>query len=276
MFDQHLGMHVGQQELPMVVFADVPGHKAFYASDRAVNEGQGNIIVVSGLNDLADGVVTGEEMAHFYRERERDRPDRRDKRVDEFFGFLGRRLLYKVLDEEGDEGKDVLFPTGYPQTEGNIADRELLLEKLQKIHRQLGGLRGLQKIFAGDTMKDEDKEIAAKFVAIYKEKILAIAKKNAEEAGGSKEPGLIRNATRQVVQDVIDEKKHKWKKLSSHHRGYTYAEKIDVDRIKNWPKLFAMSDKEVKQRFLQRKGEPDYSGLEEEPEPQDFKLPRAA
>jgi hypothetical protein len=70
MFDQHLGMHVGQQELPMVVFADVPGHKAFYASDRAVNEGQGNIIVVSGLNDLADGVVTGEEMAHFYRERD--------------------------------------------------------------------------------------------------------------------------------------------------------------------------------------------------------------
>ena len=45
-----------------------------------------------------------------------------------------------------------------------------------------------------------------------------------------------------------------------HHRPYEYASKVDISRIKDWQKLYALPDYEVRKRFFTNKQ--DYSGLD--------------
>lgn len=47
--------------------------------------------------------------------------------------------------------------------------------------------------------------------------------------------------------------------LIIHRRGHEWASKIDVSKIRNWKKLFSMSNAEVRKRFFT--DSPDYSGL---------------
>jgi hypothetical protein len=49
------------------------------------------------------------------------------------------------------------------------------------------------------------------------------------------------------------------KDILIHQRGYEYADKVDLDKIKDWKKLFSMPDAEVRKRFFTNK--PDYSDL---------------
>ncbi len=45
----------------------------------------------------------------------------------------------------------------------------------------------------------------------------------------------------------------------THYRGYDFASKVDLNKIKDWKKLFSMPDKEVRMRFFTTN--PDYSDL---------------
>ena len=47
--------------------------------------------------------------------------------------------------------------------------------------------------------------------------------------------------------------------ITQHYRGYEFADKLDIDKINDWTKLFSMPDAEVRKRFFTDK--PDYSGL---------------
>jgi hypothetical protein len=45
----------------------------------------------------------------------------------------------------------------------------------------------------------------------------------------------------------------------AHDRGYGWADKVDVERIKDWKKFYSLPTDEVRKRFF--RPEPDYSGL---------------
>jgi hypothetical protein len=62
---------------------------------------------------------------------------------------------------------------------------------------------------------------------------------------------------------IIDDARPLWderKDILVHYRGYEFAERVDLSKIKNWKKLYSMSDREVRMKFFRQ--DPDYSGFE--------------
>lgn len=63
-------------------------------------------------------------------------------------------------------------------------------------------------------------------------------------------------------QDLLDRGESVYRdreEITRHYRGYEYAEKVDLERIQHWTKVFSLSDKDVRNRFFTPT--PDYSDL---------------
>ncbi len=70
---------------------------------------------------------------------------------------------------------------------------------------------------------------------------------------------LLEKANNEELSESINELKTARTDMLAHQRGYDWASRIDMGRIKNWRKLFSMPNQEVRRRFFTPN--PDYSGL---------------
>ncbi len=121
LFGEKYGLLIPESELPSVeinYFTENPGYTK-----------KSNIILVQKIGDVLNGSVVGEEMSHFYRAH--FRPDRRKKEslTEEFFGFLGRRLLYEAMKKE--DGSSDFFANGEPSIDQDVGTKEMTIALLK-------------------------------------------------------------------------------------------------------------------------------------------------
>jgi hypothetical protein len=208
LFNKKYGLSVPETDLPLVIKGSGPAYGEGYTN--LIGE-ERNVIKVKDVNQISEGSALGEEMSHFYRSHFRQ--DHKEIITDEFFGWMGRRLLFKVTQKK--DGTSDFFPDGEPAIDSSV--------KRQVIERT-------------KATKNELRNITKKFT----------------------EGDLS-------IKEVTEERKPliESRKRDTHHfRGYEFASKVDLSRIKNWQKLYSMPDEEVRKRFFTPN--PDYSGLEQE------------
>ncbi len=206
LFGKKYGLSVPEENLPLVIKGTRPTF-----NDGGVNIMSGekvSVIKVEDVDQLSEGKNLGEEMSHFYRSH--FRPNHKEMITDEFFGWLGRRLLFEATQKK--DGTSDFFPDGEPQIDAST--KRKVIERTKETKRKLRNI----------TKKFIEREL--------------------------------------TVKEVTDERKPlvESRERDTHHfRGYEFASKIDLSKIKNWQKLYSMPDQEVRKRFLTPN--PDYSGL---------------
>ena len=134
-FFEKYGLIVPEDELPVVVKGKYPSH--IWATD---NEGKEfTMIQVEYGHQVLDGEIIGEEMSHFYRHRFEPNEDCDEKITNEFFGWLGRRMLYQAVSDD-EKIATRLFPKGEPKIEDSFpGGKGGTIENLRK------GRNGLRK-----------------------------------------------------------------------------------------------------------------------------------
>jgi len=192
-------------------------------SEEGYCRSEGWIITFKSL--FPSGEIIGEEVMHFFRYKalyykgERSRSE--DEDTQEFFGYLGRRMLYQVLLWSK---RRKLFRYGPPK----VDHLSKLKEKLQEFER-------------------------AHRLKIMIEEKLKMAKGYAEMSEAD------RNRLRESLQREAINAYYKIEKNKGHFRGYYHAMRVDLAQINNWQKLLSLSPIEVRKRFFGQKQ--DYSGL---------------
>jgi len=169
------------------------------------------------------GVNVGEEYGHFLRDAYHTNKNPitskkkvKDRMTHEFFGFLGRRMLY-----EASPNMRTFFFGGKPPEVEKKGDTLSSLKNLrQKFLQSAKMYQGVKLVYPQQAEEFLEKKIPA-----Y------------EDALAVRESLLV------------------------HSGPYQFASQVDISRIKNWKKLYSMTDEEVRRRFFRK--DPDYSGLEE-------------
>lgn len=222
-FSKEYGFQFSSNELPEV-FAGLKENRAKLLSTGYLNrigDVKVNAIMVKNLEDVASGNIMGEELAHFYRCRLGPEEDT-EFITSEFFGFLGRRLF-----EAAAQKSEVL--SEYEDNRRNIRGKgealvasKKLKEKIRSTKKILKEIKDLEKLLEKANLQniDSPSEEMLEFI------------------------GYAENQRRDII---------------VHQRGYEWASKVDISKIKNWKNLFAMPNREVRKRFFT--DEPDYSGL---------------
>jgi len=195
-----LGAELEEDEYPKILLRANPlGDSSYHETLNLININKKNI---------NDGVHMGEEIGHFWRTQLRPKEDKREHNTNEFFGFLGRRILQN--SELGEQ---------FQWNEEEEPTREEVLE----------------------------------FIARRKKWSLEASKKLKENQGDDE---LTKFYRRKLFRHESERKS-----MLAHFYGYKFARQVNINRIKNWGKLFSMPNAEVRKRFFQEN--PDYSGLEE-------------
>ena len=122
LFGKKFGIFVPEADLPTVV----KGSRPVFENYENVFTGKGkNFIKVKDINQLLEGWILGEEMCHFYRHKFRpDSPDTPSESLtDEFFGWLGRRLLFEATKK--DDGTSDFFPEDEPKINADTKRKTL-------------------------------------------------------------------------------------------------------------------------------------------------------
>lgn len=215
LFRKHSGINVSDDSLPKITISNSN-------EDRGVcyvrNDDEGNplnIIELRYADQLLNGNYIGEEIGHFYRAKLC--PTSEEVITDEFFGWIGRRLLYTNTLRKNETS--FLFPRGAPSVRLSMFGvRKTIVQHLRDIRRKVRTLGKSYHSLSPDDPRSEQ--------------IMENGNKLLKEREG----------------------------ILEHYRGYDYADKVDLNRIAYWQKLFSMPDAEVRRRFFTDK--PDYSGLE--------------
>lgn len=125
-FKKKFNLSVPETALPTVVLADV--------ENPAYNHLE-NIIKLKNVNQIAEGPTLGEEMGHFYRTS--FCPQHKEANTDEFFGWMGRRLLFQATKDK--EGKSDFFPKGEPEIAEGV--KREIIENTKATKKQLRELK---------------------------------------------------------------------------------------------------------------------------------------
>ena len=166
-FEKNYGLSTPEEKLPRVVKA-APNESCAYVNwdlDRSLY----NVIRVRFGKQILDGNAVGEEMGHFYRaqlkpsnisrierlsawlkgssivedliiDKKGDVKDKKEHITNEFFGFLGRRLLHKSYPKNKD-GTSKIFPDGEPKIDSG--DKKFAVGALKRIRKNLNSLKSL-------------------------------------------------------------------------------------------------------------------------------------
>ena len=208
LFKKKYGLSTRESELPIIELGD---EVAFDENDSEGNRKP--VVRLKKYGDVQNGDDIGEELSHFYRAR--FRPDHSEHLTDEFFGWLGRRLMYEATQTK--DGSSDFFPKGPPNYKAAfLGTKRMVIDRTKNIK---------------DKMRILETEYYKTSNEISRDNIMAEGKK------------LM----------------NKREDITSHFRGYEYADTVDLKKISNWENLYAMPDKEVRRRFFT--DEPDYTGL---------------
>ncbi len=147
-----------------------------------------------------------------------------EKNVAEFYGWIGRRALFHLTE---DQGVSPYFPEDPPK----LASRERVGSLLRGIRTSR---RKLRRVLAASDRKSQGTHLSDD----------ALLDQQAIEALRGLE---------EVQLDLIREH------FLHHYRGYRFADSVDLSRIQNWRTFLSLPDREVRRRFFT--DTPDYSGL---------------
>lgn len=212
---QKLGLPLKESGIPIVVLdPDLESNAAY----------NGQVILCSNPElFLRSGETMGEEIGHFFRDKlSPEEPFKEELITHEFFGFLGRRILFSVLsDLPSREIKEIFY--GEPTF---AMSRKMIVDRRKKLKKW-------------DEMVEE-----------------RIKDSKAFKQGDEEEVERLRN----YFERLFHSEAKLLRSEAIHYRGYKYASQLDLSKIKNWKKLFSMPDREVRMRFF--RPDPDYSGLD--------------
>jgi hypothetical protein len=197
-------------------------HMAYNQVDNLVSVGNEEFISTVGGG-------LGEELGHYVRAKVKSRVgqevEEKEAHSDEFFGFLGRKVLYRMSKGEQRES---FFSEGEPTFESNYEGKSYseMKRKILKKSKE-GGFPRLRKRYK-KAEKEGDKE---EMRAIYEEA--------AKKGYGEQLKSLL------------------------HVRPYHFASDTDLDQIEDLEKLYALPDSELRRRFFRE--DKQYDTDEERP-----------
>jgi len=127
---KYMGIEIHKSKYPKIKITGKRGDASYVAST--------NTIEISSVEDLMSGRVIGEEVGHYMREM--CKPENSNEiQTDEFFGYLGARILYEIAKKKGVDDK--LFPKGRPDYRKDfIGDRSSILQRLGSIRKKIKDL----------------------------------------------------------------------------------------------------------------------------------------
>lgn len=244
-FGEKYGLSFSKEDLPKVLIFG--GSTMFFSdnvdvtttSGRKIN---GSVIGLKSIDDAGNGSDMSEELAHFYRYRLKPEGDKREHMTDEFFGFLGSRLFEKAADE----GSDVLANLKDKENNRTPLPKKEILKSSKQLKKTAEGLEEILNKIKNLCGVDSEKELRQSFQNILKQL-------NKNEQDNLKNLGI------DDIIGIIEGAKNERRDMLAHQRGYERADKVDLDRIHDWKKLFSLPNTEVRKRFFTDK--PDYSGL---------------
>ncbi|HCC60085.1 MAG: hypothetical protein A2402_01230 [Candidatus Staskawiczbacteria bacterium RIFOXYC1_FULL_37_43] len=126
-FDKKYGLSVQSDELPRVVKGSGLDPTFGEKNENLLGE-EVDVIKIKDVNQIAEGSTLGEEMSHFYRSHFRS--DHSERNTDEFFGWLGRRLLFEATQKE--DGTSIFFPKGEPKIDRSVKSQVIERTKTTK------------------------------------------------------------------------------------------------------------------------------------------------
>ncbi len=200
LLSRKLSLPLGEKDFPGVVIDPSLRSVACY-----VPEGQ--YIRLKSIR-VNNGEDLGEEIAHFFRDK--FSPGNTEERTHEFFGFLGRRLLYELLSPAERNSYFLTSPT-YPTTKISMA----------------------KELRSAREHTDEKISQQIKRSKAYREGDLAEVAR------------LKKILQKQAVSTYADTKDR-----AVHFFGYYYAARIDLSKIRLWGQLFILPDKEIRRKFF--------------------------
>ncbi|MBD3247546.1 hypothetical protein GF378_02915 [Candidatus Pacearchaeota archaeon] len=178
------------------------------------------------ISDIGDSV--GEELGHFVRAKIKGRVGKKlsqkETAGDEFYGFLGSRILYRTSNED------------------------------QKKNFFTEGERTFESTYEGKSFPEIRQEILGK----ARSKFIDLGKRyrDAEKNRDQKE-------MQRIYQEAKKQGYEKYTETLAHARPYHFASEADLDKIKNLRELYSLSDKEVKEKFFKKsKNRQPSKGLE--------------
>ena len=200
LFSQKLGLPITERDLPNVRVNPALNSPAVYYPE-------GQFIELKSIQSF-NGDSLAEEIAHFFRDKFHH--EKTEERTHEFFGYLGRRLLYEILPV-AEKRALFLTPPVYAIT------KEVMLEEMRQA-----------------------KEKTSESIEIR------IKKSKAYRDGDEKEVERLRRILPKLANsEYSDALSH-----LTHFLGYYYAARVDLSKIKDFRKLFTMPDSEVRRRFF--------------------------
>lgn len=200
LFSRKLSLPLSEKDFPGVVIDPSLHGEACY-----VPEGQ--YIRLKSIR-INNGEDLGEEIAHFFRDKFFH--GKTEERTHEFFGFLGRRLLYEMLSPTE---RKVYFLTS-----------PIYLTTKMSLVKELRSAR-----------EHTDEKISQQ-----------IKRSRAYRDGDQAEVARLKTMLQKQAASIYADAKSR----AVHFLGYYYAARVDLSRIKFWEKLFTLSDQEVRRRFF--------------------------
>jgi hypothetical protein len=202
------GFGIVEREFPML--------RIVQGEDMAYNQVD-NEIRIGDEEFISDiGSTLGEELGHFIRAKLKGRVGReiesKEAHADEFYGFLGRKILFRYCSETQ---RNYFFSDGDPTFENNYEGKSYAEMRHELLHNA--------KKMGFDKLKREYKEA---------EKI--------GDKDGMKE--IFERAKELGYKDHFEN--------LLHLRPYSFATNIDLNKTPDLVGLYSLSDQEVRRKFF--------------------------
>ena len=206
------------------------------------------------LRPDADMTTVAEEVGHHFRNLFMPVPNRAPHNTKEeyafsatheFFGYLGRKLVYESLNEKQQKH---FFPEGPPKYDFSSRNREVLA-----LNKQAKNKSSLQERLLASKSYRQLKE---EFTNWRQHQSDPEAQKKLEEA--KKEVVAVYN----ILKRDKDTKKEEATIHTVHHIGYKYGNQVDPHKLDSSGlySLYSLENQEVKRHFFKER--PDYDFVE--------------
>jgi len=146
---KELGLSIPKSKYPKIRVTGNRGEASYVGST--------NTIEIGSERELMSGSVIGEEVGHYLRFALKPK-DNDEILTDEFFGYLGARIMYKIAKQKGVEKE--LFPLGEPDYRLSLGgNKKIINQRLKNLRK---GILELHSQYTSEKDKGKKKEIYKK------------------------------------------------------------------------------------------------------------------
>jgi hypothetical protein len=225
LFGAKFGLGLKVSDLPIILSTENLDSPAKFSLEKSTKTPMISIkMVKEDRSTLISGDSIAEEYGHFLRHKFRPSDIEDKERITgEFFGFLGRRMFFSVLDEEE---RKAFFPNRLRRP--NTTETNSQLKSIRKTYQD-----------AKNAVEEKEGEIIA--------------------SGDKNRQHKFNKFLDETMYPKMESLEKSRADILIHERGYNFASRVDMSKIHDWKKLFSMPNHEVRMRFF--RSDPDYSGL---------------